>query len=327
MALAEDFGLVDGVTITILVDNSADLIVRSTEAVQRFTERPLWAEHGFSALVEIEPERKRILWDAGATEAVLVENARRMKVDLSTLDVVALSHGHFDHIGALGQVLNLAVRIDPRSWWPDVTEEAIEAWCREQRLPIVAHPAAFRERWSRRKDGSLQGPVAPPPRDAWEAAGARMVLSSEPYRVAPGCWTTGTVPRQSFERAGRSAARLYRDGGAFLPDDLEDDQAIVIHVRGKGLVVLAGCAHAGIVNTVQHAREMSGIDRVWAILGGFHLAAAEAAELERTIDALEELEPQLVCPTHCTGFAAMRRFADRMPQAFVRGVVGTQFLF
>jgi 7,8-dihydropterin-6-yl-methyl-4-(beta-D-ribofuranosyl)aminobenzene 5'-phosphate synthase len=101
----------------------------------------------------------------------------------------------------------------------------------------------------------------------------------------------------------------------------------VIHVRGKGLVVLAGCAHAGIVNTIRHAQEISGTDRIWAVLGGFHLATADEAEVERTIDAIEESVPELVCPSHCTGFQAMCRFAERMPQAFVRGAVGTKFLF
>jgi len=326
MAGAERFGAVDRVTITVLVDNCADLIVRSTDAVQHFTKAPLLAEHGFSALIEVGA-KKRVLWDAGASEDVLLENARRMEVDLSALDAVALSHGHFDHVGSLDQVLKLAVRTEPRRWRSGVTAEEIGAWRRGHQLPVAVHPAAFRERWSTRKDGSMQGPFPPPPRGAWEASGAKVVLSAEPYQLAPGCWTTGTVPRRSFEQAGRSAARVYREGDTFLPDDLEDDQAIVIHVRGKGLVILAGCAHAGIVNTARHAREISGIDRVWAIPGGFHLATADEAEVEHTIDAIEEIEPQLVCPFHCTGFRAMCRFAERMPEAFVRGVVGTKFLF
>ncbi len=327
MAGADRFGAVDRATVTVLVDNSADLIVRSTDTVQRFTKDLLLAEHGFSALVETGVNGERVLWDAGASEAVLLENARRMGIDLYALDAVALSHGHSDHIGALDQVLKRVVRIESRNWQSDVTADEIEAWRREQRLRVVAHPAAFRERWARRKDGSLQGPFPSPPREAWEASGARLCLSAEPYELGPGCWTTGTVPRRSFEQAGRSAARLYREGDTFLPDDLEDDQAIVIHVRGKGLLILAGCAHAGIVNTVRHAQEISGMERVWAILGGFHLATADEAEVERTIDAIEEIEPQLVCPSHCTGFRATCRFAERMPQAFVRGVVGTKFLF
>ena len=116
-------------------------------------------------------------------------------------------------------------------------------------------------------------------------------------------------------------------GERFERDLVEDDQAIVIHVQDKGLVVLAGCAHSGIVNTVNWAREISGVDRVWAILGGFHLVPASKDEVERTIDEIEAMHPAMVVPTHCSGFTAMRRFAERMPEQFILGAVGTTYLF
>jgi 7,8-dihydropterin-6-yl-methyl-4-(beta-D-ribofuranosyl)aminobenzene 5'-phosphate synthase len=327
MAENLSFGTVDSVTVSVLVDNCADLIVRSTDSVQRFTDAPLLAEHGFAALVEIDDGAARVLWDTGATGTVLLENARCMKIDLSTIDAIALSHGHSDHTGAVGQVLSLASRMAPRRWPSDPTAEEIEAWQKAQRLPVVAHPAAFRERWVIREDGSKYGPILPPPRAAWEAAGAEIVLSAEPYRVHPGCWCTGTVPRRSFERGGRSDTLVYRDGEGYRRDGLEDDQSLVINVKGKGLVVLAGCAHAGIVNTVTYAQEISGVDRVYAILGGFHLAPADHDEIERTIDAIQRIGPQLVCPSHCSGFTAASRFAARMPEAYVRGLVGTKYVF
>jgi 7,8-dihydropterin-6-yl-methyl-4-(beta-D-ribofuranosyl)aminobenzene 5'-phosphate synthase len=101
----------------------------------------------------------------------------------------------------------------------------------------------------------------------------------------------------------------------------------VINVAGKGLVVLAGCAHSGILNTVDYAREISGVDRVWGILGGFHLISSTGEEIQQTIDSVKSLNPTLVVPTHCTGFTAIRMFADQMPEAFVLGVVGTTYLF
>jgi 7,8-dihydropterin-6-yl-methyl-4-(beta-D-ribofuranosyl)aminobenzene 5'-phosphate synthase len=108
---------------------------------------------------------------------------------------------------------------------------------------------------------------------------------------------------------------------------LEDDQAIVIHVKDKGLVMLTGCAHAGVINTVTYAQEISGVERVWAILGGFHLAPAKDPDIERTIDEIQKLGPALVVPSHCTGFKAISQFAARMRAQFVPGVVGTQYLF
>ena len=323
----ESFGDTAGIEITVLVENNADLLVKSTESVKRFTDKPLLAEHGFAALVELKEAGVCILWDAGISTTALLENARLMKIDLATVDLIALSHGHGDHYAAMTKVLRaIAPRPEAREWPPDASMEEIRAWGERRKVSMVAHPAAFRERWGIAKDGRKYGPHVAP-RDEWEAAGADIVLSEGPYRLGPGCWTTGAVPRRSFEQAGTPPSRAYREEDEFLRDRLDDDQAIVINVRDKGLVVLSGCAHSGIVNTVQHAREISGVDQVHAILGGFHLAPAKDDEIERTIDEIEKLGPEMVVPTHCTGFKAIVRFSKRMPDQFVQGVVGTRYLF
>ena len=130
---------------------------------------------------------------------------------------------------------------EPRKWEPEASMADILEWVAPKRVPVVVHPAAFRERWSLGKNGAKKyGPGSPPRRDEWEAAGAEIILAEGPYKLYQGCWTTGTVPRLSFERAGRSSRRAYREGTEFLPDDLEDDQAVVINVKEKGLVILAG---------------------------------------------------------------------------------------
>ena len=323
----ESFGDTASVEITVLVENNADLLVRSSETVKRFTEKPLLAEHGFAAMVELKETGVRILWDAGISATALLENARLMKIDLATVDLIALSHGHGDHYAAMTDVLRaIARRPGPREWPPEASMEEIRAWGKGRRVPLIAHPAAFRERWGIAKDGKKYGPHVAP-RDEWEAAGAEIIASEGPYRLGPGCWTTGAVPRLSFEQAGTPPSRAYREGDRFVRDRLDDDQAIVINVRDKGLVVLSGCAHSGIVNTVQHAREISGVDQVHAILGGFHLAPAKDDEIERTINEIEKLRPSMVVPTHCTGFKAIAQFASRMPDQFVQGVVGTKYLF
>lgn len=315
------------VTVTVLVDNQADLIARSTETVKRFP-GPLLAEHGFAALIDLREAGRRILWDAGLSGTALLENARTMELDLSTIDAIALSHGHSDHTGAVAAAIERASRKpSAREWKPDTPMEEMVAWSAGKRVPLVAHPAAFRERWARRRDGTLIGPSIDAPRTAWEAAGAEIVLSEGPHRLAPGCWTTGAVPRLSFERAGTGRGRLYRQGTEFLPDGLEDDQSLVIHVRGKGLVIVSGCAHAGILNTIRYAQQISGVERVWAVLGGFHLAPADDDEIARTVDEVAALKPALIAPTHCTGFRAMSRFAAQMPDAFVLSLVGTTYSF
>ena len=200
------------------------------------------------------------------------------------------------------------------------------AYVNGRRTPVIVHPAAFRERWGIDKDGKKHGPNLIP-RDEWEAAGADIVLAEGPYQLGPGCWTTGSVPRSSFEKAGMPPRMAYRQGDAFVRDHLEDDQSIVMNLKDKGLIVLTGCAHSGVVNTVNYAKEISGVDRVWAILGGFHLAPAEDEDIQRTIDEIQKLAPALIAPTHCSGFKAISQFAGRMPDAFVEGVVGTTYLF
>jgi len=323
----EHFGETQDVEITILVDNWADLIARSTETVKRYKEKPLLAEHGFAALIDLKQAGIRILWDAGITPITLLENAGRMEIDLSTVNKIALSHGHWDHYASMTRVIEtIAGPPGPQQWKAEATIDELRAYARGHRVPLITHPAALRERWWLSKDGRKAGPYLAP-RAEWEAAGADIVTSEGPYELGPGCWTTGAVPRETFEKVGRPPQLAYRDGDQFHRDELDDDQAIVLHVKDKGLVVLTGCAHAGVLNTVRYAREISGVDRVWAILGGFHLAPAKAPDIERTIDEIEALDPAMVVPSHCTGFEAIRRFAARMPDAFVLGVVGTTYMF
>jgi 7,8-dihydropterin-6-yl-methyl-4-(beta-D-ribofuranosyl)aminobenzene 5'-phosphate synthase len=323
-----DFGVVNQTSLTVLVENKADLIVKSTDHVKYFTKKPLLAEHGYSVLIEINGADETILWDAGVSKIALMENIQRMELDISRINKIALSHGHGDHYMSMTEILS---SLDPLSegkeWGKEINETEIEAWLNELRIPLIAHPAAFRERWWEKDDGILVGPFLPPPIEEWKASGAEIILSEEPYQLAPGCWTTGYVPRESFEYSGRSDQRKYRQGSEILPDDLEDDQAIVIHVKRKGLVVLSGCAHSGIVNTVEHARKISGVDRVYAVIGGFHLALADEDEISQTIEYFKDLQPELIVPGHCTGLKAISRIAREFPDQFVEGVVGTTYLF
>jgi len=328
MNVIENFGEVEQLSMTVLVDNKADLIVESTETIKYFKEKPLLAEHGFAVLLQFGDDSPGILWDAGVSRVALIENIGRMKLDPSNIGMIALSHGHLDHYAAMTDVLaKMGLHPVEREWDEPVTAEDVENWKEEQRIPLVVHPAAFRERWWTKKDGTKIGPSAPPPKGEWEAQGAKIIQSEGPYQLRAGCWTTGYVPRQSFEKSGRPKELLYRQGDTFLADDLEDDQAVVINVGYKGLVILSGCAHSGIINTVNYAKEISGVDRVWAVLGGFHLARANDQEIQRTVDAIKAVEPRLIVPSHCTGFRALCSFADQLPDIFKEGVVGATYLF
>lgn len=328
MSRIGNFGETENVEVTVLVDNRADLLVKSTDTVVRFFDEPLLAEHGFAALIDLQDAGVKVLWDAGMTRTALLENVKRMEIDLASIDKIALSHGHGDHYAAMTDAIKMVAEPPGfREWDKDATMEEIRRWSESyHKVPLVAHPAAFRERWGIEENGKKHGPHFVP-RAEWEAAGAEIILSEGPYQLGPGCWTTGAVPRLSFEKAGTHQSRHYRDGNKFVRDYLEDDQSVVINVKDKGLVVVSGCAHSGIVNTVNYAREISGVDRIWAILGGFHLAPAEDEEIQRTIDEIKALEPAMVVPSHCTGFRAISQFAIQMPEEFVLGTVGTKYSF
>ena len=302
--------MIENLKITLLVENT----VRRAD---------LLAEHGVAYWIEADDHR--IVFDTGQGHVIL-NNAEVLGIPLDKADMIALSHGHGDHFAAMTDVIRrVARKPEPREWAKDAAMDEIRTWAKGRKVPLIVHPAAFRERWGIGKDGKKYGPHNVP-REEWEAAGAEIVLSEGPYRLGPGCWATGAIPRRSFEQAGIPSSLAYREGGEFIRDCLDDDQAILIHVQDKGLVVLTGCAHSGVVNTIRYAREISGVDRVFAILGGFHLSRAKEDEIERTIDEIVGMMPEMIVPTHCTGFKATARIAERMPDQFVQGVVGTKYL-
>jgi len=326
VAVNRVFGSTPRTVVTVVVDNVSDMLARSTDSVKRHTDGPLIAEHGFSAIIDLPEMALRILWDAGATAPAVLENLRRMKIDPATIGVIALSHGHWDHVAGLSEILRAICRPPEGRMFPaGAADGELIDYAKPKTIPVIVHPALFRERWSFLEDGRRYGPMNATRRAEWEALGARIVESEGPHRIADGCWTTGYVPRQSFETAGRSKLLRYRDGERFLPDDTDEDQSIVLQVEGKGLVVIAGCAHAGIVNTLRYARRVAGVDRIHAVFGGFHLGRADEEDVERTVDAIAEMGPAIVVPAHCTGFVAIRRFAERMPDAFVLGTVGATY--
>ena len=327
MANVDNINFVEKVRLTVLVDNKADLIVESSEQIEYFTDEPLLAEHGYSVLIQPDNSERKILWDAGVSKVALIENMRRMKLDFNSISTIALSHGHRDHYAAMTELLKkMDLLPKEKEWCEPLAAEDIEPWIERYRVPIVSHPAAFRERWWVKDDGTMVGPVLPPPAQEWIAAGAKIIHSEQPYELEHGCWTTGYIPRVSFEESGRSTKMRYRQGSEFLPDDMEDDQAIVINVKGKGLIVLSGCAHSGIVNTVAYAMQFSGIDSIYAIIGGFHLARTSDDEINRTIEYIKSVRPLLVIPSHCSGFRAINKFAQEMPEEFVEGIVGATYV-
>jgi 7,8-dihydropterin-6-yl-methyl-4-(beta-D-ribofuranosyl)aminobenzene 5'-phosphate synthase len=301
----------DRVEVTVLVDNYIDILVPpATPVDHRVPFNPchsLLAEHGLSSLVRVIAGKSEhaILLDAGLSRDCLFHNARQMSLDLSVVEAVVLSHGHFDHVGGLAEFFRSAMR----------------------QVPLVLHPDAFLRR---RLNNPAKDPVELPLLDAvaLKKAGADILQRKKPSTLAAGhLLVTGEVERTTpFEKGFPGMEALI--GNRWTHDPIRDDQALVINVRDRGLVVISGCAHAGIINTVEYAKKITSVDKVHVVMGGFHLTGPLIEPvIQPTIDAMKRIDPDYIVPMHCTGWNAINRFAEEMPGRFILNTVGTTYVF
>jgi 7,8-dihydropterin-6-yl-methyl-4-(beta-D-ribofuranosyl)aminobenzene 5'-phosphate synthase len=302
----------DQVKVTILVDNYSDiLMLGSTEVVRRPAVPPpqaFLAEHGLSCLVRVsaDSEEHTVLLDAGIGTTCLFHNADLLGVDLDQVEAVVLSHGHFDHAGGLTKLLDRL---------PEGT-------------PVYLHPDAFLER--RLNLPALERSV-PLPRlepEALQEAGAELRYTPEATTLASDLvLATAEVERVTTFEQGFPWAEAKIDE-QWVVDPFHDDQGLAVNVKGRGLIVIGGCSHAGIINTVKEARRLAQTDEVHAVLGGFHLTGPVFEPIiGPTIKAMKELDPDYVVPMHCTGWKAINRFAEEMPDQFLLNTVGTTYVF
>lgn len=251
-------------------------------------------EHGFAALIE-PADGQPVLFDTGQG-ATLLHNAGRMNKSLSGLAGVVLSHGHYDHTGGLLPLLQQG---------PPV--------------PVYGHPGIFKPRHRVKDTGECLPIGIPQSRATLEAAGAQFDLSAEFREIAPGMFLTGEVPRVTPFEIGDQG--LFCDCTGQDVDITPDDQSLILDTD-KGLVVLMGCCHAGLVNTLEHVAYSMGQREVCAVIGGTHLGFCSQEQLEMTITALKERRIRKVAASHCTGFAASARLSREMPKEFQTALVG-----
>lgn len=316
MAERESLREVEQVEILSLSDNYSDLVsMDSNQIITRAlpvkdlqVRGSVLAEHGFSALVKTVAEdgSHELLFDFGLSPVAVPYNMEQLGVDLSRVEAAVLSHGHMDHFGAL---IPLVSSLPSRP------------------LPLYVHPSAFKEK-RYLKVGEIRVKFPPADRDAWEKAGVEIRESPGPTLLAGDTILfLGEIERRTdFEKGMPNA--YCESGGEECWDPIEEDTAIVMNLRGKGLVVLSGCAHSGIVNTVAYARKVTGVDRVHVVMGGFHLTGpAFEPIIENTIDGLRSFDPDYVVPTHCTGRKAVAAFERAMPEKFILNMAGTRLTF
>lgn len=249
-------------------------------------------EHGFAALVQQGDQA--LLFDTGGGHTLL-HNAQRMNVDLKGVEQVVLSHGHYDHAGGLWPLLQAA---GPKR--------------------VLAHPDIFTRRYVLR-EGAARSVGIPYSEEFLTGLGATFSYSDSFREVMPGVFLTGEVPRRTEFEEGD--AGLFCDLAGCCRDHVADDQSLVM-VTAKGLLLLLGCCHAGVVNTIEHAREKTGIKELYGIVGGCHLGFSSQAQVDGTVKALKRYGLKKICPGHCTGFHAAARLAAEFPGGFKPMQVG-----
>lgn len=306
-----------------LVETQVDMLLPDAPGVRRFGlvehfspphGKTVVTENGASFWIEVDDaagRTRRFLYDAGLTGDVALHNAAALGLPVDELDGAVISHAHPDHYRGLTTVLR----------------------ARERPLRVTVSPDSFLpkhlvddagERVLRVNEGMTRAAI--------EAAGGELDESRAPVALAPGLTTTGAIERREpFEppvppRPGRAGIFVERDGGRLeLDDDALDEQALAIHVAGRGLLVITACGHAGIVNTIRHAQRSTGVERVFGLIGGFHFGfpGVPRETSARALDALAGFDLELIAPMHCTGLWGQAETLRRFPGAFVQNVTGT----
>jgi 7,8-dihydropterin-6-yl-methyl-4-(beta-D-ribofuranosyl)aminobenzene 5'-phosphate synthase len=192
--------------------------------------------------------------------------------------------------------------------------------------PFYVGDEVFHRRYSLRPGTNEAMDIGQLRKEDIEALGLKVKEVKTPTQIIPGAYFTGNIERvTAYEKVPPSL--LIKRGEKPEPDDFRGEQAFFFNLKGKGLVVLSGCAHAGIVNTVKQAQKVTGIPRIHAIMGGFHLTNAKPEIIQRTVADIKDLKPEYIVPTHCTGFEAISAFAKEMPGEFVLNTAGTRYTF
>jgi len=274
-------------TITTLVENSVPQAGKS-----------LLGEHGLSFYIEAGDHK--ILFDTGQNLAIS-NNARVLGIDLKRIEAVVLSHGHYDHSGGLQSLLQA-----------------------NKNFTLYGHPDVFSPK-VKKNNGNYKYIGIPMDQSEFENRGVVMKLSREPMKIAPGIMTSGEIALTNDFEDVESGFFLKKEN-EITRDTLADDQCLILETA-KGLVVLLGCSHRGVINTLQHVAGLKGRARIHAIIGGLHLGKASVGKLSKIIDRLKEFDLEMVGVGHCTGPRAFLALANEFKDRVFLNTVGSVFEF
>ena len=313
---------VEKATVTVITDNYYDFTRPNYKIANRlytaFTlprdstvfNTTLHAEHGLAYHIEtvVDGKPHSFLFDYGTDFQGVKRNMELLNIDFRKLEALGLSHDHFDHQVALVELLKSK-------------REMIRAG-----IPFYVGEQTFEGTFWRWPDGRIVSLAALRREDIESLGFVKIVEVKDPTPIVPGAYLTGRIERVTeYEKI--SPAFVAKRGDKFEQEYFIGEQAVVLNAKGKGLIVLSGCAHTGIVNAVKHAQKMTGVEKVHAVIGGFHLTGAKPELIQRTIDDIKVIAPDYIVPTHCTGYEAITAFAKQMPDQFIINTAGTRYTF
>jgi 7,8-dihydropterin-6-yl-methyl-4-(beta-D-ribofuranosyl)aminobenzene 5'-phosphate synthase len=318
--------VVDRLDITVLVDNATDSLSSTpafveTEFAGNWRRGMPWlsgkclccAAHGLSCLITAHrgDTAHTLLFDTGPEEWVFERNVVRLGVDLGTVQAMVLSHGHWDHAGAMPRALQM---ISQRNGGKPV--------------PTYLHPGMFAPRASKAPDGRMLPMEPVPGLDVLAGSGAAPVVTTQPQAILDDAfWLSGEIPRMTpFERGMPGQHRRNAAGAWELDELLIDERFVAVHVAGKGQVIFTACSHAGLVNVLTEARARCPDVPLYGVLGGFHLSGATEAIIPQTVAALAAFDLKLIAAGHCTGWRALGALARSYGEAVVPTAVGKRFM-
>lgn len=314
---------VEKLVITVITDNYYDCLRWNLNPpdfkfVKRYMILPgtsLHAEHGLAYHIEtvVDGKTHAFMFDYGLDFNGVSKNMELLDIDVRRLEALVLSHGHFDHFEGLAPLLRYN-----------------KAKIRKG-IPLYVGEESFSNRFvnlpAGRYDPSGLQNLGQLKQEEIDTLGfVKIIEIKEPTPVVPGAYLTGNIERVTEYEKG-SPILLIKRGDKMDPDLFLGEQSLMFNVKGRGLVVLSSCAHIGIVNTVKHAKKITGIDKVHTVIGGFHLIGAPMPKIQSTVADIKAINPDYIVPMHCAGWEAMSIFAKEMPKQFILNTVGTRYIF
>ncbi len=309
---------VEKLVVTVITDNYYDCLRPNYKVAKRYFIIPgtsIHSEHGLAYSIEtvVNGKSNFFMFDFGLDFNGVSRNMELLDVDVRKLEALGISHGHFDHWGNLTAIL-----------------KHNRAKIRKG-IPLYVGDETFSQRFAKLPEGPFEVSglidLEQLRRDEIESLGTVKIMEvKDPTPIVPGAYLTGNIERVTDYEKG-SPILLIKRGDKIEPDLFMGEQSLVFHLKGKGLVVVSSCAHAGIVNTVKHAQKMTGIEKVHAVIGGFHLTGARPEIIQRTITDMKAIAPEYIVPMHCTGFEAVTAFQREMPAQFIINTAGTRYIF